>query len=88
MDPSKDQEKPIEVSPELLSDEALAGIIESFILREGTDYGSVEVSYDKKAEQIRKQIARGDVKIVFDQSSETLSLLTKDQFKRRSLGER
>lgn len=67
---------------EQLSQEALAGIIENFIQREGTDYGAVEISSEKKSEQIRKQIERGDIKIVFDLNTETLNLLTKTQFNR------
>lgn len=73
-------EAPIEIAPNQLSPEALNGIIENFILREGTDYGAVEVEFDKKKSQILKQIDRGDVKIAFDQSTETVSLLTARDF--------
>ncbi|MCP4412115.1 MAG: YheU family protein, partial [Gammaproteobacteria bacterium] len=34
----------------------LNSLVESFILREGTDYGNNEVSLDKKTEQILEQI--------------------------------
>ncbi|OYZ16236.1 MAG: hypothetical protein B7Y39_15815, partial [Bdellovibrio sp. 28-41-41] len=44
------------------------------------DYGVVEVGFDKKKSQIQKQIDRGDVKIVYDQSTETVSLLTANDF--------
>jgi uncharacterized protein YheU (UPF0270 family) len=73
-------EKPVLIPPDQLSEEALANIIESFILREGTDYGAVEVSYEKKQQQIRKQISRGEIKIVFDASTESVSLLTATDF--------
>lgn len=73
------KEPPFEISPDLLSEEALSGIIENFILREGTDYGWVEVSYEKKADQIRKQIEKGFVKIYFDPISETVTLLKYDK---------
>jgi uncharacterized protein YheU (UPF0270 family) len=77
----KCDEIPIEIQLEQLSDEAIAGIIENFILREGTDYGSVEVSFERKSEQIRQQIDCGDIKIVFVQDSETINLLTNREFK-------
>lgn len=77
----KSDEIPIEIQPEQLSDEAIAGIIENFILREGTDYGSVEVSFERKSEQIRQQIDCGEIKIVFVQDSETINLLTNREFK-------
>jgi uncharacterized protein len=76
------QEVPIEIAPNQLSSEALNGIIENFILREGTDYGVVEVDFDKKKSQIQKQIDRGDVKVVFDQTTETVSLITASDFRK------
>ena len=73
----EDKVPPVEIDPGQLSPEAFAGIIENFILREGTDYGVHEVAFDKKADQLRKQIERGDLKIVFDPQSETVTLMTK-----------
>lgn len=72
----------IEIEPNQLSSDALNGIIENFILREGTDYGAVEVEFDRKKSQIQKQIDRGDVKIVYDQGTETVSLITANDFKK------
>lgn len=71
---------PIEVPLEALSPEALNGVIEGFVLQEGTDYGREEVSLAKKIEQVRRQIERGDVKIVFDPDSESVGLLTSREF--------
>ena len=76
MNETTEKEVPIEISPEVLSEEVLLSIIENFILREGTDYGWVEVSYDKKAQQIRNQMSKGEIKVVFDVTTETVSLLT------------
>lgn len=70
----------IEVPREQLSEELLNAVIEHFVLREGTDYGSVEVSLDAKVSQVRRQIERGEVKIVFDPSSESVTLMTKRDF--------
>lgn len=60
-----------------LSSEALQGLIEEFITREGTDYGAVEVSLAQKVDQVKRQLDRGDVVIVFDPASESVSILTK-----------
>jgi uncharacterized protein len=73
---------PIEIPLSSLSREALSGVIENFILREGTDYGSNEVSYEAKERQVMKQLERGDVKIVFDPSEETVSLMTELYWKK------
>lgn len=67
---------PIEVPPEALSSETVDALIESFILREGTDYGRVEISLEAKKEQVHKQLKKGEIKITFDPNTETVSLMT------------
>lgn len=66
---------PIEIPTGCLSAEALNGIIESFILREGTDYGAVEISFERKKEQLLKQIEKKEIKIVYDPNSESVTLI-------------
>ncbi|MGM8227688.1 YheU family protein [Cellvibrio sp. ARAG 10.3] len=65
------------IPPQSLSADALQGLIEEFITREGTDYGWDEVPLATKVEQVQRQIKKGDVVIVFDSASETVSLLTR-----------
>lgn len=62
---------------EQISPDALQGLIEEFITREGTDYGAIEISLAQKVEQVKRQLVRGDIVIVFDVASETVSMLTK-----------
>lgn len=76
----EDEKPPVEIPREALSDEALHGIIESFILREGTDYGREEVGFDKKYEQIERQLAKGDIKIIFDPNTESVGILTMSEW--------
>ena len=57
-----------------LSDDALLGVIQEFILREGTDYGHVEVSFDTKVEQVKDQLRNGQIKLTIDPDSETCNL--------------
>lgn len=80
--PNEDLQPPVEVPLDLLSNEALEGIIESFILREGTDYGQNEAAHSTKLDQVRKQVSRGDIKIVFDPNTETVGLMTSTEFAR------
>ena len=79
-DVSDEIQPPIEVPAEHLDSEVLRNLIESFVLREGTDYGAVEINLSTKIEQVSKQILRGDVKIVFDPNSETVTLMTAKDF--------
>lgn len=74
----------IEIPHEQISQEALIGIIDSFILREGTDYGWVEASHQTKFDQVKRQLDRGDIKLVFDPASESVTLLTKQDFIKNS----
>jgi len=62
---------------EKISTDALQGLIEEFITRDGTDYGEIEFSLDQKVVQVKRQLARGDIVIVFDPASESVSILTK-----------
>lgn len=71
---------PIEIPLESLSVEAVNGVVENFILREGTDYGASEISYEAKARQVLRQIEKGDVKIAFDPNTETVTLLTQREW--------
>lgn len=66
------------VPMEQLSQEALDGLISEFILREGTDYGVQEVSYETKLSQIMRQLKAGHIYIVYDPAEESCSLLRKE----------
>jgi uncharacterized protein YheU (UPF0270 family) len=72
----------IEIPLARISDDILNAIIEDFIAREGTDYGSSEVGFETKVQQVISQIERGDVVITFDPETESCNLLTKHQFQR------
>ncbi len=58
-----------------LSGEALRGVVESFVLREGTDYGEREYSFDQKVAHVLARLARGDAQIMFDPDSETVHIV-------------
>lgn len=67
---------PISISSSRLSDEALVGVIEDFIMRSGTDYGSVEASHETKISQVKKQIQNDEVVVVYDPNTESVTLMT------------
>lgn len=74
------QVPPVQIPYTELSEEALLAIIENFILREGTDYGFHEVSYTTKSEQVLKKIKSEEFIITFDPASESVTLLTKNDW--------
>jgi uncharacterized protein YheU (UPF0270 family) len=65
----------IDVPHTELSSDALRGLIEHFVLREGTDYGQVEYSLADKVAAVIKQLERGQAKIVFDEKEESFDIV-------------
>ena len=61
-----------------LSPEALQGVVEEFVTRDGTDYGEVEVSLETKIAQVMNQLKSGTAVIVFDQKTETCTIMRSD----------
>ena len=63
-----------------LDSETLNNLIESFVLREGTDYGEAEVSLHDKSQKVLQQIQNGNVLILYSELSESVTLIHKQQF--------
>ncbi len=57
-----------------LDADILRSVIESFVLREGTDYGEREISLADKVERVIRQLERGDAQIIFDPQTETVDI--------------
>ena len=68
-----------------LESETLNNLIESFVLREGTDYGEQEISLEDKSQKILTQIASGDVLILYSEMSESITLIHKEQFNEQKI---
>jgi uncharacterized protein YheU (UPF0270 family) len=57
-----------------LAPDTLRALIESFVLREGTDYGAQEVPLATKVGQVVRQLQRGEARIVFDPVTESVDI--------------
>ncbi|WP_392560989.1 YheU family protein [Orbus sturtevantii] len=57
-----------------LEQDTLLNIIESFILREGTDYGLMEKTLAEKVDDIGKLLQQGKIVIVWSELHETIDL--------------
>ncbi len=55
----------------------LDNLIESFVLREGTDYGEESFSLAEKVAQVRQQLERGDVVILYSELHESVTIAPK-----------
>ena len=65
-----------------LSDTALRGVIESFVGREGTDYGAYEATWESKIADVLRQLQAGTAHIVFDPATESVNIVTADELSR------
>jgi uncharacterized protein len=55
----------------------LHAVVESYVLREGTDYGEKEFSLEDKVAHVIGQLRRGQAQIVFDPETESVSITKK-----------
>jgi uncharacterized protein YheU (UPF0270 family) len=58
-----------------LAAELLRAVVESFVLREGTDYGERELSLDEKVARMIARLENGEANIVFDPESQSVTIV-------------
>jgi len=59
-----------------LSPSALQSVMEEYVTREGTEYGEKDVALTDKVRDVRRQLERGEVVVVFDLASQSANLVT------------
>ena len=65
----------MKISQQELSSDALVGVIDAFILREGTDYGPQEYTFEEKRQRVLNSLARGDAEIHFYPENEHIDIV-------------
>jgi len=71
----RDRHEPVVVPIADLSPEALRGVVEAFVLREGTDYGERDVAFEVKVAQVIRQLERGEARIMFDPATQSVAIV-------------
>jgi uncharacterized protein len=61
-----------------LSPEALKGIIEEFISRDGTDYGEIESSLETNFRQVKYKLEKGSAVLIFDDENASVNIFPAD----------
>ncbi|MBD2811404.1 YheU family protein [Xenorhabdus sp. Vera] len=64
-----------------LETDTLLNLIESFVLREGTDYGDQEKTLEQKVQDVKRQLERGEVLLVWSELHETVNIMPKEMFR-------
>ncbi len=57
-----------------IAPETLENLIREFILREGTDYGEIEISLDEKIEQVKALLVSGEAVIMYSELHESVDI--------------
>lgn len=67
--------EPVAIPHGELEPATLRRVIESFVLREGTEYGEHDVPLETKVGQVRVQLERREATIYFDPVTESVQIL-------------
>jgi uncharacterized protein YheU (UPF0270 family) len=77
-------EPPVSVPHRELAPDTLRAVIESFVLREGTDYGLQELSLEQKVSRLMLQLDRGEAEILFDPNTHSVTFVPVQRGKGRA----
>ena len=72
----------LEIPLNELSADALQGVLEEYVSRDGTDYGELELSLQQKTQRLLQQWQRKEVVLVFDNDTESTSFLNREEWQR------
>jgi uncharacterized protein YheU (UPF0270 family) len=76
----------VKIPYDQLSPKALQGVVEEFVTRDGTDYGEVEIPLETKITQVLAQLRSGKAVIVFDEETDSSTILRSDDPLVKALG--
>lgn len=63
-----------------IAPETLESLLREFVLREGTDYGEIEISVQDKIDQVKQQLETEEAVIVFSELHETVDVQLRHKF--------
>jgi len=73
----EEDSKPVEVPHTELAPSTLRAVIESFVLREGTDYGVQDASMERKVADVMRQLERREAVIIYDPGSDSVDIIVR-----------
>ncbi len=73
----KHNEKGVILPYDKISPDALQGLVEELVTRDGTDGGYTKLTLEQRVNQVRRQLIRGDAVIVYDLVTETANIVSK-----------
>ena len=73
----EEDSKPVEVPHTELPAATLRAVVESFVLREGTDYGAQDVTFERKIADVIRQLERREAAIFYDPGSDSVDIVVR-----------
>jgi len=64
-----------------LSEEALQGLIEDFVTRDGTDYGHNELNMQEKSAKLLALLKSGDLLISYNEDTQTCGIMSSEHYR-------
>jgi uncharacterized protein len=74
----------VEIPYKELDPETLRKLIEEFVMREGTDYGKVEMDLDQKIDMVIRQLKNGDAALMWDTDLQSSNIVLKKDIEKQS----
>jgi uncharacterized protein YheU (UPF0270 family) len=75
--PQTKKEKGAIVPHRELSEEALQGLLEEFVSRDGTDSGYTKLTLEQRVDQVRRQLDRGEAVVVYNNTTQTANIISR-----------
>jgi uncharacterized protein YheU (UPF0270 family) len=76
----EEDSKPVEVPHTELPATTLRAVVESFVLREGTDYGAQDVTFERKIADVMRQLERREAAIFYDPGTDSVDIVVNGRF--------
>ena len=71
------KEKGVIVPHGQLSAEALQGLLEEFVSRDGTDSGYTKLSMQQRVDQVRRHLDRGEAVVVYNPTTQSANIISR-----------
>jgi uncharacterized protein len=72
---NEESPEPVVVPHAELDPETLRAVVESFVLREGTEYGQRDFTLAEKVAHVLGQLERGEARIIFEAQSQSVDIV-------------
>jgi uncharacterized protein len=69
------EHEPVVVPYTALAADTLRAVLESYVLREGTEYGERDFTLAEKVAHVMRQLERGEARIIFEPISQSIAIV-------------